>query len=80
MWVLLPHNSTPIALDDQQPYPDCGCWVEFKNKPACSADTNPNDCCKFEVIMHSTPHVNMSGSVFSCTKNFSNEEAVWMCK
>ena len=80
MWVLLPYSSTPIALDDQ-PHPDCGCWTEFENKRLlCSVDTNSNDCCKFEVIMHSTPNVNMSGSVFSCTKNFSNEEAVWMCK
>ena len=80
MWALLPHSSTPIALDDR-PHPDCGCWAEFENKQlVCSFDTNPNDCCKFEVIMHSTPHINMSGSAFSCTKNFSNEEAMWMCK
>ena len=79
IWVLLPHVSAPIALDDQ-PYSGCGCWVEFKNKPACSNATSPNDCCKFEAIIHSTPYVNMTGSAFSCTKNFNNEEAVWMCK
>ena len=80
MWVLLPHNPAPIALDDQL-YPDCGCQVEFKNKLACSSiGTNSNDCCKFEAIIHSTPNVNMTGSAFSCTKNFNNEEAVWMCK
>ena len=79
MWVLLPHNTAPIALNDQ-PYPDCGCWVEFKNKPACLAGANSNDCCKFEAIIHSTSYVNMTGSAFSCTKNFNSEEAVWMCK
>ena len=80
MWVLLPHGLTPIALDDQQPHPDCECWVEFKNKPPCSMGANSDDCCKFEVIMHATPYVNMNSSAFSCTKNFNNEETVWMCK
>ena len=79
MWVLLPYIPAPIALDDQL-NPDCGCQVEFKNKPACSVDTDANDCCEFEAIMHSTPYVNMTGSAFSCTKNFNSEEAVWMCK
>ena len=80
MWILLPNDSNPMALHDQQPLPNYECWVEFKNKPPCSVVTNPNDCCKFEAIMHSTPYVNMTGSAFYCTKKFSNEEAVWMCK
>ena len=79
MWALFPHNTTSIMLGNHPP-PECKCSIEFKNKPVCFVDTDPNDCCKFEVIMHSTPHVNMTGTAFSCTKNFSSEEAVWMCK
>ena len=78
--VHLPHSPAPIPLNDQ-PYPDCRCWVEFKNKPSCSNTTNPNDCCKFEAIIHFIPYVNMTGSALSCTTNFNNsEEAVLMCK
>ena len=63
---------------DEQFYPDCGCWAE--SKQACSADTNPNDCCRFELIMHSIPHVNETSTAFSCIKNFTNDETAWMCK
>ena len=79
MWVLFPHNMTSMMLGNHPP-PECRCSIEFKNKPVCSVDTDPNDCCKFEMIMHSTPDVNMTGTAFSCTKKFSSEEAVWMCK
>ena len=77
IWALLPHSQSPVWLDEYY-YPDCGCWVEHQF--ACSVGTNPNDCCRFELIMHSIPHVNESGTVFSYTKDFTDDEASWMCK
>ena len=77
IWVLLPHSQTPTWLDEWV-YDECGCKVEHQF--ACSVDTNPNDCCRFELIVHSIPHVNESGTAFSCTKNFTDGENAWMCK
>ena len=77
IWVLLPHSQVPVWLDEKF-YPECSCWVE--HQLACSVGTNPNDCCRFELIVHSIPHVNESGTVFSSTKNFTDEETAWMCK
>ena len=76
MWVMLP-GQQPMYINEEF-FPDCGCWVE--QKQACSVDTNPNDCCRFELITHSNPHVNETGTAFSCTNNFINNEATWMCK
>ena len=77
IWALLPHSQSPVYLDKVY-YPDCGCWVEYQL--ACSVGTNPNHCCRFELVMHSIPHVNESGTVFSYTKIFTDDEAAWMCK
>ena len=77
MWVLFPGSQTPVYLDSI-PYSDCGCWVE--NKLSCSNNTNPNDCCKFEFIMHSTPRLDDSGTIFSCTGNFTKKDTSWMCE
>ena len=77
IWVLFPGSHTPVWLNDQ-PYSDCRCWVE--NKPACSVGTDPNNCCRFQLIMHSIPHLDDSGTVFSCTGNFTNKDIAWMCK
>ena len=77
IWVLLPHSQTPVWLDEWF-YPECGCWVE--HQLSCSVGTNPNDCCRFEFIVPSIPHVNESGTMFSSTKNFTDEETAWMCK
>ena len=77
IWALLPHSQSPVYLDEFYYY-GCGCWVE--PQLACSVGTNPNDCCRFELIMHSTPYVNESSTVFSYTKNFTEGEAAWMCK
>ena len=78
IWALFPHSQTPVWLDESYYYPDYGCWVE--HQLACSVGTNPNDCCRFELIVFSMPHVSKSGTVFSYTKNFIDEEVAWMCK
>ena len=77
MWVLFPDSQYPVYLDSY-PYPDCGCWVE--NKLICPINTDPNDCCKFQFIMHSTPHLDDNGTEFSCTGNFTKKDTAWMCK
>ena len=76
IWVLPPHSQSPAWLDEFN-YPECGCWVEHQY--ACSVGTNDNDCCRFELIVHSIPHVNESGTAFSYTKDFTDGDA-WMCK
>ena len=77
IWALLPHSQTPVWLDEFY-YSGCGCWV--KHQLVCSVGINPNDCCRFELIVHSIPHVNESGTVFSSTNNFTDKTAAWMCK
>ena len=77
IWVLLPHSQSPAWLDEWV-YDECGCWV--KQQYACSVGTHDNDCCRFELIVHSIPHVNESGTAFSCTWNFTDGENAWMCK
>ena len=77
IWVLLPHSQGPVWLNEFL-YPDCGCLV--KHQPACSVGTNPNDFCRFELIVHTTPHVNVSGTKFCSDETFIDEETVWMCK
>ena len=77
IWVLFPHSQTPESLDEWV-YNEYGCWVEHQY--ACSVGTNNNDCCRFELIVHSIPHINESGTTFSCTKNFTDGENTWMCK
>ena len=77
IWALFPHSQVPMFLDEFYYY-GSGCWVE--HQLACSVGTNPKGCCKFELIVHSIPHVNKNGTVFSSTKNFTDEEATWMCK
>ena len=74
MWVLLPHSQTPELLDDQR------CWV--KHPVACSDGTDLSYCCRFEFTMHSitSPYINESGTAFSYSKNFTNEDTVWMSK
>ena len=51
----------------------------MEHQYGCSVGTNDNDCCRFELTMHSIPHVNESGTVFSCTHNFTDGDT-WMCK
>ena len=77
IWVLVPHSQAPAWLDEFY-YPECGCWVE--EQFACSVGTNPKECCRLELTVHSIPHLNESGTTFSCTKNFTNEETAWLCK
>ena len=76
VWVLFPRSQKPEYID-HTPFYDCKCRVE--DRPACPIGTDPNDCCRFELIMHSTPVLKENGTVFSCTKNFSKDTA-WMCK
>ena len=74
-------NKKQFCFKDDQPHFDCNCQVE--DKPACPSGTNVNDCCKFELIMHSTPHVDDNGTLFSCgiaTGKFTKENTATMCK
>ena len=77
IWVLPPHSQTPAWLDEFL-YVECGCWVEHQY--ACSVGTNDNDCCRFELTVHSIPHVNESDTAFSSSHNFTDGENAWMCK
>ena len=31
-------------------------------KRGCSVDMDHNDCCRYEIIMHSIPHINENGT------------------
>ena len=77
MWLLLPGSQQPEYLNDR-PYSDGKCWVE--SKPACRNGTELNDCCRFEFIMHSTPHLDDSGTTFYCDNNYTDDSAAHMCK
>ena len=58
------------------PYSDCGCRTEVEE--ACPVDVNPNDCCKYKLMILSTPHLSNNGTVFFCTEHFTikNNSAV----
>ena len=78
VWVLFPHSQKPQYIHES-PYNDCKCWAE--DRPACPIGINPNsDCCGFELVIHSTPVLNDSGTVFSCTESFAEDTTAWMCK
>ena len=76
VWLKLP-NHTPVWLDEI-PYPDCNCSVEHRF--ACPVGTDPNDCCRFELLIHSTPRLDDNGTVFSCNQSFADEYTSWMGK
>ena len=77
-WVWFPGSQSPEWFDEQ-PYSDSKCWVI--DELACSVGTDPNNCCRFEFTLHSTPCLNDSGTVFSCSNGtFTNDNTATMCK
>jgi len=77
-WVLFLSKKDPVCLKEQ-PYSDSKCWV--KDELACSVGTDPNNCCRFEFTLHSTPRLADSGTVFSCSNGtFTNDNTATMCK
>ena len=70
VWLMLPKNHIPQYIDEF-PYYDCKCWVEHRF--TCPVGTDPNYCCRFELLMHSTPQLDDNGTVFSCNRSFANE-------
>ena len=76
VWLKLP-NHKPTWLNEV-PYADCNCWVEHRF--ACPVHTDPNDCCRFELVMHSTPHLDDNGTVFSCDQSFADKYTSQMGK
>ena len=70
MWILLPHSQTPVLLKDQ---------YGWENHSSCIDDTKLFICCKFEFIIHSLTSL-QSGTAFSYTGNFTDEDTAWISK
>ena len=77
MWAQFPGQKKPVKLSDH-PCSNCKVWEEFAQ--ACFPGTEPNSCCRFEFTIHSVPDFSDSGTIFSCTGNFTSEDTASMCE
>ena len=77
VWLMLPNSHTPQYIDEF-PYYDCNCST--KHRLACPVGTDPSDCCRFELVMHSTPRLDDNRTVFSCNHSFADKDTSLMGK